>query len=234
MFAIYKKEMRTYFTTPLGYVFIAVFLAVSGFIFAVSTLQSQTSDISGYFQLMIFGYIVMIPILTMRSFAEERRSRTEQILMTSPVSITGMIMAKFLAAFTMFFMTVLASCLYYIPLTKYGEPNVAKAAGCFIAMLLIGMCFIAVGIFVSTLTESSVTASIGTMGILVAFAGAAIFNNLIDTYVIRYVLSWLSIYSRYVNFTYGIFDIAATLYYLSITAIFLFLAVRVYERRRYA
>ena len=234
MLAIYKKEMRTYFTTPLGYVFIAVFLAVSGFIFAVSTLQSQTSDISGYFQLMIFGYIVMIPILTMRSFAEERRAKTEQILMTSPVSITGMIMAKFLAAFTMFFMTVLASCLYYIPLFGYGEPNVAKAAGCFIAMLLIGMCFIAVGIFVSTLTESSVTASIGTMGILVGFAGAAIFNNLIDTYVIRYVLSWISIYSRYINFTYGIFDIAATLYYLSITAIFLFLAVRVYERRRYA
>jgi len=68
----------------------------------------------------------------------------------------------------------------------------------------------------------------------VGFAGAAIFNNLIDTYIIRYVLSWISIYSRYVNFTYGIFDIAATLYYLSITAIFLFLAVRVYERRRYA
>ncbi|MBE6615336.1 MAG: ABC transporter [Ruminococcaceae bacterium] len=234
MLAIYKKEMRTYFTTPLGYVFIAVFLAVSGFIFAVSTLQSQTSDISGYFQLMIFGYIVMIPILTMRSFAEERRAKTEQILMTSPVSITGMIMAKFLAAFTMFFATVLASCLYYIPLFQYGEPNVPKAVGCFIAMLLIGMCFIAVGIFVSTLTESPVTASIGTMGILVGFAGAAIFNNLIDTYVIRYVLSWISIYSRYVNFTYGIFDIAATLYYLSITAIFLFLAVRVYERRRYA
>lgn len=234
MLAIYKKEMRTYFTTPLGYVFIAVFLAVSGFIFAVSTLQSQTSDISGYFQLMIFGYIVMIPILTMRSFAEERRAKTEQILMTSPVSITGMIMAKFLAAFSMFFVTVLASCVYYLPLFGYGEPNVGKAAGCFIAMLLIGMCFIAVGIFVSTLTESPVTASIGTMGILVGFAGAAIFNNLIDTYVIRYVLSWISIYSRYVNFTYGIFDIAATLYYLSITAIFLFLAVRVYERRRYA
>ncbi len=238
MFAIYKKEIRSYFTTPLGYVFIAVFLAVSGFLFAVSTLQSQTSDISGYFQLMIFGYIVMIPILTMRSFAEERRSKTEQILMTSPVSITGMIMAKFLAAFTMFATTVLASCLYYLPILKYVDenstPNIGKAFGCLVAMLLIGTCFIAVGIFVSTLTESSVTASIGTMGILVGFAGAAIFNNLIDTYVIRYILSWISIYSRYVNFTYGIFDIAATLYYLSITAIFLFLAVRVYERRRYA
>lgn len=235
MFAIYKKEMRSYFTTPLGYVFIAVFLAVSGFLFAVSTLQSETSDISGFFQFMIFGYIVMIPILTMRSFAEERRAKTEQILMTSPVSITGMIMAKFLAAFTMFLGTVLVSCLYYVPLTSYAEdPNVGKAFGCFIAMLLIGMCFISVGIFVSTLTESPVTASIGTMGILVGFAGVAIFNNLIDTYFLRYVLSWISIYSRYTNFTYGIFDIGSTVYYLSITAIFLFLSVRVYERRRYA
>ena len=235
MFAIYKKEMRSYFTTPLGYVFIAVFLAVSGFLFAVSTLQSATSDISTFFQFMIFGYIVMIPILTMRSFAEERRAKTEQILMTSPVSITGMIMAKFLAAFTMFLGTVLVSCLYYIPLKSYAEdPNVGKALGCFIAMLLIGMCFISVGIFVSTLTESPVTASIGTMGILVGFAGVAIFNNLIDTYFLRYVLSWISIYSRYVNFTYGIFDIGSTVYYLSITAIFLFLSVRVYERRRYA
>lgn len=101
-------------------------------------------------------------------------------------------------------------------------------------MLLIGMCFIAVGLFVSSLTESSVTASLGTMAILLVFAAAAIFNNLIDAYAIRYVLSWISVYSRYVNFTYGIFDISATIYYLSITAIFLFLSVRIYESRRYA
>ena len=234
MLAIYKKEMRTYFTTSLGYVFIAVFLAVSGFVFAFSTFQTQTSDVSGYFQLMIFGYIVIIPLLTMRSFAEERRTRTEQLLMTSPVTIPAMVFAKFLAAFTMFAGTVLISCLYYLPLFKYGEPNVGRAVGCLIAMLLLGMCFIAVGIFISTLTESTVTASIGTMAILLVFVMAAIFNNLIDSYVIRSVLSWISVYSRYVNFTYGIFDIAAAVYYVSITAVFLFLAIRVYERRRYA
>jgi ABC-2 type transport system permease protein len=234
MLAIYKKEMRTYFTTPLGYVFIAVFLAVSGFVFAFSTFQTQTSDVSGYFQMMIFGYIVIIPLLTMRSFAEERRTRTEQLLMTSPVTIPAMVFAKFLAAFTMFAGTVLLSCVYYLPLFGYGEPNVARAFGCLIAMLLLGMCFIAVGVFVSTLTESTVTASIGTMAILLVFVVAAIFNNLIDSYVIRSVLSWISVYSRYVNFTYGIFDIAAAVYYVSITAVFLFLAIRVYERRRYA
>ncbi len=234
MLAIYKKEMRTYFTTPIGYVFMAVFLAVSGFMFALSTFQEQTSDVSGFFQLMIFGYIVIVPLLTMRSFADERRTRTEQLLMTSPVSITSMILAKFFAAFTMFGGSVLVSCLYYLPLFRYGDPNVGRAIGCLIAMLLIGMCFISVGIFVSTLTESSVTASIGTMAILLGFVAAALFNNLIDSYVVRFILNWISVYSRYVNFTYGIFDISATVYYLSISAIFLFLAVRVYERRRYA
>ncbi len=234
MSAIYKKEMRTYFTTPIGYVFIAVFLAVSGFMFAMSTYQSQTSDVSGYFQLMIFGYIVIVPLLTMRSFADERKSRTEQILMTAPVSITSMVMAKFLAALTMFAGSVLVSCLYYLPLFNYGEPNIGRALGCLIAMLLIGMCFISVGIFVSTLTESSVTAATGTMAILLGFVVAALFNGLIDSYVIRFVLDWISVYSRYVNLTYGIFDVSAAVYYLSISAIFLFLSVRVYERRRYA
>ncbi len=234
MLAIYKKEMRNYFTTPVGYVFIAVFLAVSGFLFALSTYQSQTSDVSGYFQLMIFGYIVIVPLLTMRSFAEERRARTEQLLMTAPVSISAMVWAKFLAALTMFGGTVLVSCLYYLPLFDYGEPNVGKALGCLFAMLLLGSCFIAVGIFVSTLTESTVTACTGTMAILVGFVAVSMFNNLIDSYALRSVLSWLSVYSRYANFTYGVFDVAAAVYYLSITAIFLFLAVRTCERRRYA
>lgn len=234
MLAIYKKELRNYFTTPLGYVFIGVFLAVSGFVFAVSTLQQHSSDVSGYFQLMIFGYIVIVPLLTMRSFAEERRTKTEQLLMTSPVSVTSMVMAKFAAAFTMFACSVLVSCLYYIPLGGYGNVNTGKAFGCLIAMLLIGMCFIAVGIFVSTLTESTVTAAIGTMGVLLGFVGVSLFNSLIDSYFVRSILGWISVYSRYGNFAIGQFDIAATVYYLSITAVFLFLAVRMCERRRYA
>lgn len=234
MLALYKKEMRTYFTTPLGYVFLGVFLAVSGFVFAMSTYYSQTSDVSSYFQTMILGYVVIIPILTMRGFAEERRARTEQLLLTSPITISGMVFAKFFAAFTMFAGSVLVSCLYYIPLFDYGTPNVGKAVGSLIAMLLIGMCFIAVGLFVSTLTESTVTACIGTMGTLLVLSATSIFNNIIDSYFIRKVLSWVSVYSRFDNFIYGEFDIAATVYYISITAIFLFLSVRIYEGRRYA
>ncbi|MBQ7599401.1 MAG: ABC transporter permease [Clostridia bacterium] len=234
MSALYRKEIRTYFTTPLGYAFMAVFLAVSGCVFALTTYQAQTSDVSSYFQLMIFGYIVVVPLLTMRSFAEEKRSKTDQLLMSSPISERSMVLAKFFAALTMFAITVLLSCIYYLPLFGYGEPNVGRAFGCLIGMFLIGACFIAVGLFVSSLTDSSVTACVGTMGILAFLAGISVFNSLIDSYFVRTVLSWISVYSRYSNFAYGMFDIASAVYYVSITAVFVFLSIRVLERRRYA
>lgn len=234
MFAIYKRELYSYFTTPIGYVFMAVFLAVSGFMFSICTLQSQTSDVSTYFQMLMFAYIVIIPLLTMKTFAEERRTRTEQLLLTAPVSLTGMVMAKFLAAFTIFFGTLLVSSVYFYPLSLYGEVNWARVWGSMFAMVLIGMTFIAIGIFVSSLTENQFTASLGTIGILLALMIVAMVNSLIDSYVIRSVLDWISIYSRYANFTYGIFDFGAVVYYISICVVFLFLSVRVFEKRRWS
>ena len=234
MLAIYKRELRSYFTTPIGYVFIAVFLAVSGFSFALTTLQTQSSDVSLYFQFLMFAYIVILPLLTMKTFAEERRTRTEQLLLTAPVSLTGMVLAKFLAAFTMFFGTLLVSAVYFFPLSLYGEVNWPRVWGSMFAMVLIGMTFIAIGIFVSSLTENQFTASLGTIGILLALMIVAMVNSLIDSYVVRSVLDWISIYSRYANFTYGIFDFGAVVYYISICVVFLFLTVRVFEKRRWS
>lgn len=234
MGSIYKKELRSYFITPLGYIFCAVFLAVSGFIFGISTVYSGTTDISGYFGVMIFGYIVLLPLLTMKSFSEERRSKTDQLLLTAPVSVVEIILAKFAAAYTVFAINVGVTALYLIPLSMFGEINAARSAGCIIAMLLIGLVFISIGIFVSSLTESQVTAAVGTMAILLVTVCASLFNNLIDAYPVRFVLSWISVYSRYINFTYGIFDLSSALYYISLTVVFLFLTVRVHERRRWA
>lgn len=234
MLAIYKREMRAYFTTPIGYIFIAVFLAVSGFLFGITTLQRQTSDVSTYYQVLMFAYIILIPLLTMKTFCEERRTRTEQLLLTAPVSLTGMVMAKFLSSLTMFASTLLVTAIYFVPLTEYGELNWPRALGSMLAMFLIGMTFIAIGIFVSSLTENQFAAAVGTIGILFALLIVAAVNSLIDSYAVRAVLSWISIYSRYAYFTYGIFDIAAVVYYVSICAVFLFLSVRVFEKRRWA
>lgn len=234
MLAIYKKELRSYFTTPLGYIFAAVFIAVSGVVFGMFTVQSRTSDVSTYCRMMILGYLVLLPLLTMRSFSEERRLRTDQLIMTSPVSVTGVVMAKFLSALTVFAGCTLLTCLFFVPLSKYGNTNVPRAFGCLVAMLLVGTCFIAVGIFISTLTESQVAAAVGTMATLLVFIMISFFNGRINSYPVRKVLSWLSVYSRFTNFTYGIFDFAALLYYISVAAVFLFLAVRFVEKRRWA
>ena len=246
MLAIYKREMHAYFTTSVGYIFIAVALALSGFCFSITTLQNfggtPTADTSFYFLIMIFALMIMLPILTMKSFSEERKTKTEQLLLTAPVSITSMVMAKFLAAYTMFVGTVLLSSVNYITLYLYSEkstiytnmdPNAAAIIGNTIALLLVGMCFIAIGIYVSSLTENQFAAVIITIAILLGMLFIGAFNGIINVYFIRFILSWLSIYSRYSNFANGFFDFGALVYYVSIAIVFLFLTIRVYEKRRW-
>lgn len=234
MLAIYKKELRSFFTSPLGYIFCAVYLAISGLMLSMMTLHSESVDTSGFFSLMIYLNIILVPILTMKSFAEERKLRTEQLLVTSPVSVTSTVLAKFLASYTVYAVSMLVSCVYIIGLNSYGTVNVPKTLGCIFAMLLVGMSFTAVGIFVSSLTDNIVTAAVGTMGLLLLMALASALNGRIDVYVIRQILSWISVYSRYQYFTYGLFDASSALYYVSVSAVFLFLAVRVRDRRRWA
>jgi ABC-2 type transport system permease protein len=156
------------------------------------------------------------------------------LLLTAPVSLPGMVLAKFFAAFTMLLGTLLTSALYFYPMSLYGDVNWARAWGSLIAMILIGMTFISIGIFVSSLTENQFTASFGTIGILLILMIVAMLNNIIDSYAVRLVLDWLSIYSRYMNFTYGIFDFGAVVYYTSLCVVFLFLSVRVFEKRRWS
>ena len=235
MFAVYKREMRSYFTTSAGYVFCAVFLAASGLLFGLLTMEiTKTTDVSMYYQALMFAYIIILPLLTMKSFAEERRTRTEQLLMTSPVGLFSIVAAKVLAAFTLFFCTIAVTALYFIPLSLYGEFNWGRAFGCMIAVIFVGMCFIAIGIFISSLTANQFTAGLGTIGVLLALMGISLSNSLIDFYPVRKVLAFISIYARYAAFTNGIFDFSAAFYYLSICAIFLFLAYRVYEKRRWS
>lgn len=151
MFAIYKRELRSYFTSPIGYVFIATYLALSGFVFAYSTvlmsIEGNSADVSLYFTILIYSFSLLLPLLTMRSFADDRRMKTEQLLLTSPVSIFGMVSAKFLAAYTIFAGTYAVSCLDFALLYIYNdtsgvvvEKNGAILVGYSIAVLLLGAC----------------------------------------------------------------------------------------------
>jgi ABC-2 type transport system permease protein len=247
MFAIYKKELRSFFINPIGYVYTGAFLGLAALICCYTTIMSSSYDTATYFTVMMFAMAVLIPLLTMRLFAEERKLRTEQLLLTAPVTITGMVMGKFLAALTVFGGSLLVSCINFIPIyatadaERQGQsfeyyhigPVTGELIGNLVGLLLIGAAFIALGTFISALTENQLAAAVITISVIVLLLGLGLLNNFIDVYWIRTVLSWISIYSRFGNFQNGLFDFAAILYYASICFIFVFLTVRVYEKRRW-
>lgn len=247
MFAIYKKELRSYFINAIGYVFVGVFLAAAAVLCCYTTLGSQSYDTSSYFTALIFAFIILIPLLTMKLFAEEKKLRTEQLLLTAPVSIWEMVMGKFLAAFTLFSGAMLVSCINFFPLYSYARaeraeatyselhvgPVTAEIISCLIGVILIGAAFIAIGLFVSSLTENQLAAAVVTITIIFVMLVLDMVNQYIDVYAIRFVISWICVISRFANFTSGILDFSSILYYLSITGVFLLLTARVYDKRRW-
>ena len=234
MLAIYKREMRSYFTGIVGYAFLVIYLLTAGVVFAYTTLFSMTANVTTYFTFMLIFAAVFLPILTMKSFSEERKTKTEQLLLTAPVSIPGMVIGKFLASYTMFAGATLFTSLYFLILIPYAPLKVATLIGNIVALLLVGMVFTTIGLFVSSLTENQLSAAVGTIAIILLLLGVGMLSALLpSSYWIRYIFDALSIFTRFQTFTNGYFDLASTVYYLSVGAIFLYLTVRVYDRRRY-
>ncbi len=236
MTAILKRELHSYFTSPIGYIFMALLLAVSGFFFTNYTVQlGENASLSSYFAIMMLLFVLIIPLLTMKSVSEERKMKTDQLILTAPVTLFDIVFAKYLAALILFGGTfIFASVLYYIPLAAYGTPNPAAYAGSVFAIILMGGAFIAIGIFISATTENQFIAALGTIAVIIFLQFVDRLNNFINSEFIRNILSGISFASRYSDFTAGIFNYAALLYYISFTGAFLFLAVRVFEKRRWA
>ena len=234
MLAIYKRELRSYFIGVIGYVFLVIYLTIAGILFSYTTMFSMSADVTNYFTLMLVFSAIALPLLTMKSFSEERKTKTEQLILTAPVSLPAMVLGKFLASYTVFAGATALTSLYFLFLIPYAKLKFAVLFGNLIAMLLVGMVFIAIGIFVSALTENQLSAAIGTIAIILAFLGIGLINSLIPTsYAIRFVFDALSIFTRFQSFVNGYFEFASVIYYLSVSAIFLWLTIRVYDRRRF-
>ncbi|MBQ8528453.1 MAG: ABC transporter permease subunit [Clostridia bacterium] len=234
MLAIFKRELRGYFTGVIGYVFLVLFLAVAGIIFSYTTLFSMTADSTSYFTAMLLFSAIILPILTMKSFSEERKTKTEQLLLTSPVSIPSMVMGKFLASYVMFAGALIFTSLYFLLLLPYAAIKWAVIVGNVIALLLVGMVFIAIGLFVSALTENQLSAAVGTIAIIFALLGISLLTSLVPSnYWIRFVLDAISIFTRFHSFTNGYFELSSLVYYISAAALFIYFTIRVYDRRRY-
>ncbi|PKM63126.1 MAG: ABC transporter [Firmicutes bacterium HGW-Firmicutes-21] len=235
MIAIYKRELKAYFLTPIGYIFCGMYLAVSGLAFADTTLLEQsTSSLPTYFLYMMAIFAILIPLLTMKLFAEDRKSRTEQVLLTAPVSLTGMIMGKYFAALTVFAATFLVNSFNFVLLFQYGSPNTASIFSNILGLFLIGCAFIAIGAFLSALTENQLIAAVTSIGSIAAILVVSFVADKIGVQWVRVVLKWFSIINRYAPFTNQQLDITAIVYFFSLSAVFLFLTVRVYEKRRWS
>ncbi len=233
MFAIFKRELKSYFYSPIAYALIGLFILLSSVFFLLINLSQQYADFTGNLSTMGFLLLFIVPILTMKILAEDRKNGTEVLLVTSPASIANIVVGKFLATFSVFMVMTGITFIYPILLAIYGKPPFAQLVGAYIGFILLGAAFISVGVFASALTENQVVAAI------IAFVSLIIMwlMDSIASYVggiPAKVLSWLSLLSRYNDFTAGILNLSPIIYYLSFTAVFIFLTIQVIERRRWS
>ncbi|MDR1316095.1 MAG: ABC transporter permease subunit [Spirochaetales bacterium] len=286
MIAILKREIKSYFLSPIGYIYMGFFLLAAGIFFLFSNLFSQSSGFTGFLGSILFIYLFAIPLLTMRLFSEERRQRTDQLLLTSPVTVGEIVLGKFFAAVAVYLMTLLVTLMYVVVIVIFGDLAVWETVGSYIGFAFLGASYIAVGVFISAGTDNQLTAALVTFfslmmiwlidpisqsvpadlqsGVISAAAlalalcvfiyvntrnlyvviGAALLGALVitalyfinqDIYLgfIRKFLAWFSLNKRYQNFSMGILKVDSLVYYICFSGLFLFLTVRLIEKRRW-
>lgn len=234
MKAIFKHDLRAYFSSPLGYVFLMAFLLVMNIYFFSTCVYTGTNSLTSVFSFMIYMLIFMIPILTMRTFSEEYKLKTDQLLLTSPVRPSGIVLGKFFSCMVVFAIGLAFTLIDVIVIAATGTLNVATTVGNYIAIFGVAACYISIGLFISSLTENQLISCIATLGAFLALALIDMTYSLLNATWIKAVIYWISIFRRYNSFTTGVFSIADLFYYVSIAVVFVFLTVRVLEKKRWS
>lgn len=233
MIAIARRELNSYFTAPIGYIFLGVFYLFAGFFFTSGSLYAATTDMSSLFSSLFTVFVFIIPILTMKLLSEEKKQKTEQALLTAPISLFDLVMGKFIAAFSVYLMGISITLIYVVVISAFASPDWASFFGYFIGIIILGAALIAIGMFVSAVTESQIIAAILTFVILMFFTLVDAIASIVDVGIFSYVLDGLSIYERYYDFTLGIFNFSNVIFFISLTGVFIFFTARVFERRRW-
>jgi len=196
--------------------------------------MGQSSDMTSLFSNLLFILSFIIPILTMRLFSEELRQKTDQLLLTSPVSIGSIVVGKYLACLAVFVIALLCTLTWPLVITMYGHPALYTIVGNYAALFFAAAAFIAIGLFISSTTESQIVAAIITFAVYLGLYLTTSLASSIDNNVLRYIMNWISVFSRYEHFSIGLFALDDIVYYISLTVIFLFLTDRVLEKKRWA
>lgn len=233
MGAVYKRELRSFFISPIGYLVIGLYAALYIVLFH-GLYQVGLPQMAMMFNYAFLLTLFLMPILTMRSFSEERRQKTDQALLTAPVGLTGIVMGKFFAALTVFGLAQVITLVMALIFAFHATVDVMGLFCCLLGSCLVAAALIAAGIFLSSLTDSQVLAAVGGIGVSVLLATMDTLVSVINVKFITTIAEWISFNGRFNTFCTGVLDYANLAFFLSFTAVFLFLTVRVQEKRRWA
>ena len=234
MIAICKREIRSYFSSPVGYVCIAALAALYGFYYFQVMYIGMSSYISAVYSTMFSFGMMIIPIITMKSMSDDQKNKTDQALLTAPVGVTSIVMGKFLACFFVFFVASTLGLLPAVAMSFFSNPPWGEIIGNYIGTLLYGGAMISIGVFISSLTESQIIAAIGTFIVSILLMYIDMVASTVNNTVVSTIVEWISFTNRYTTFAQGLFSISSTVFFLSVAAVFVFLTARRLESRRWS
>ena len=224
MWAVFKKEFKSYFLSPIGYVVIGIFLIVFSLFFYLTTIFSGSVDLGGlYYYSALYGLMIIAPILTMRMFSEERKTGTEQLILTSPVSMVGVVFGKFLAALSVIVITLLFSFIYFFIVGYFGDPNIKAVLVSMLGFLLISSSAIAFGMFASSITENQIIAGILTIAYLIIPLFLENFTSIFSNFIIM---------NFYQYFPSGVIKLSEVTGLVSFASMFIIFTIIVMQRRK--
>ncbi len=232
--AIFKKEFVSFFISPIAYVFITVYLVITNFLFFQSFFLINQLEMRSYFQILPWVFLFFVPAITMRTWAEEKKIRTLELLLTWPVSDLQVVFGKFLATFAFLSAVILLSVTVPITLAVLGTPDFGPIFGGYIGAILMGAAYLAIGLWVSSLTENQIVAFI--LSLVVIFVMMMVGNPFIIMKMPAFIvpiMSYLGLANHFESIMRGVVDSRNVIYYLSVISFFLFLNVQSLSSRKY-
>lgn len=235
MIAVLKRELSAYFKSVLGYVYLAIFLLFSGIYFFVTCLYGYgSSNLTYVFGNLFVIVIFLVPILTMRLWSEEKKQKTDQLLLTAPVKLTSVALGKYLAALCVFAIGLLITLVYAGLISFFADPGWPLVITNFFGLLLLGSTLISIGLFISSLTENQLIAAIVTFAIGLFIMMMDSLSSFINIQFVTNIFNALSFNKHYSNLTSGVLNINDIIFFLSASFIFVFLNIRVLDKKRWS
>jgi ABC-2 type transport system permease protein len=227
-----RKELHATFTSPIAWVVGGVFLLVAGYTFSLSLFMSKVANLTYVFHQIYVLLVLLVPVITMRSFAEERKTDTLELLLTAPIREIWIVLAKFLGALALVFLLLLASTSFVAVLWLFGEPDLAPIGGGYLALLLLACLLVAVGTLWSSVTENQVSSAVLTYAVLV-LSWFLTWNEAVASEPVMRGLLYLSLFDRFYGFASGVIDTSDIAFFLLFSGFFLFLTLQVLHSRNW-